>query len=399
MTCIQDKNLQMISFKTTYSFFCILFLFSHGAYAQLDSIPQSNDEAFLVDSKVLNESRSVWVHLPSEYASSDKSYPVIYLLDGEGHFNYVSGLVDYLSGYDRNRIPEMIVVAIPNVNRGRDLIPTSLYEGSTDDSKKASTDDGGYDFLQFIKNELVPLIDTSYRTAPYRVLAGHSLAGLFGLYTKVTDPDLFQSTILMSPAIDIAGGNTKILDDFNSYLISHHNRSDKFFISIGDENTQAVDALVELVSDSETEDWDFQKYEEENHFSVTYKSMFDALKFIYKDWFIDNYASTNMTYDEIRLHFEKLSNEFGYTIVPGEELMNNFGYKQLRSNNTDEAVEIFKQNVKNYPRSWNAYDSLGEAYASKGKTGLAIENYEKSISLNPTNESGKEMLKKLKSGN
>ncbi len=389
----------MTLLKTIYPYLLILFLLSHATYAQLDSIPTNNDESFLLDSKALNEPRSIWVHLPSDYASTNKSYPVIYLLDGEGHFNYVSNLVDYLSGYDRNRIPEMIVVAIPNVNRGRDLIPTSLFKGSTNDSERTSTDDDGYNFLQFIKSELIPLIDTSYRTAPYRVLAGHSLAGLFGLYAKVTDPDLFQSTILMSPAIDIEGGNTKILDDFKSFLISHENCSDKFFISIGDENTQAVDTLAEQITmfSSERIDWDFQKYEDENHFSVTYKSMFDALKFIYKDWFIDNYASTNMTYDEIRLHFEKLSNDFGYTMVPGEEFMNNFGYKQLRSNNSDEAIKIFKQNVKNYPNSWNAYDSLGEAYALKGKTGMAIESYEKSISLNPNNEIGKDMLKKLKS--
>ncbi|MCE7054806.1 tetratricopeptide repeat protein [Algoriphagus sp. AGSA1] len=389
----------MTLLKTIYPYLLILFLLSHATYAQLDSIPTNNDESFLLDSKALNEPRSIWVHLPSDYASTNKSYPVIYLLDGEGHFNYVSNLVDYLSGYDRNRIPEMIVVAIPNVNRGRDLIPTSLFEGSIDGSRRTSTDDGGYNFLQFIKSELIPHIDTSYRSAPYRILAGHSLAGLFALYTKVTDPDLFQSTILMSPAIDIEGGNTKILDDFKSFLISHENRLDKFFISIGDENTQAVDTLAEQITmfASERIDWDFQKYSDENHFSVTYKSMFDALKFIYNDWFIDNYVSTNMTYDEIRLHFEKLSNEFGYTMVPGEEFMNNFGYKQLRSNNSDEAIKIFKQNVKNYPDSWNAYDSLGEAYALKGKTGMAIESYEKSISLNPNNEIGKDMLKKLKS--
>ncbi|RYE27552.1 MAG: tetratricopeptide repeat protein, partial [Sphingobacteriaceae bacterium] len=144
-------------------------------------------------------------------------------------------------------------------------------------------------------------------------------------------------------------------------------------------------------------DWDFKKYEDENHFSVTYKSMFDALKFIYKDWFVDNYDTTRMSYKEIRLHFDKLSKEFGYTIKPGEDFINNAGYKQLRSGNVDAAIEIFKYNVMSFPNSSNVYDSMGEAYLIKGEKELAIKNYEKSISLNPNNEEGKEVLRKLKS--
>ncbi|MBC9797773.1 alpha/beta hydrolase-fold protein [Sinomicrobium weinanense] len=387
----------MILLRKIYPLLFLAVLWSCVARAQPDSIPVNNDNALLLHSKMLNEPRSIWVHLPAAYNSTKKPYPVLYLLDGEGHFKYVSGLVDYLSGYDRNRIPEMIVIAIPNIDRGRDLTPVQLFNGKTDRTGTSNTD-GGHQFLQFIQNELIPYVDTNYRTAPYRILAGHSLAGLFSLYTKVTNPDLFNATILMSPAIGMDGGNTKILDDFKSFLKSHQDLSDKFFISIGNENTRAVDSIVEQLRmfAPESMDWEFKKYEAENHFSVTYKSMFDALKFICKNWFIDNYATANMTYDEIRSHFDKLSEEFGYTMVPREDFMNNYGYKQLRSNNIDAAIEIFKQNIKNYPGSWNAYDSMGEAYMKKGKRQLAIDHYEKSISLNPDNKGGKEMLKKLK---
>ncbi|MDG3584211.1 alpha/beta hydrolase-fold protein [Galbibacter pacificus] len=368
--------------------------------AQLETIPVNNDKAFLINSKVLNEPRSIWIHLPFDYNSTNDSYPVIYLLDGEGHFKYVSELVDYLSSYDRNRIPEMIVVAILNVDRTRDFTPihSLLFNGKVDSLRMANTG-GGTKFLQFIQNELVPHVDKNFRTAPYRILAAHSLAGLFGLYTKEMNPDLFKSTILMSPAI--YGGNTEILDNFKPFLKNHQNLSGKFFISIGNENTQTVDSIVYQLKmfAPKTIDWDFKKYEDENHFSVTYKSMFDALKFIYKDWFIDNYSAAKLTSKEIQLHFDKLSDEFGYTIKGGEDFLNSQGYKQLRSNNIDAAIEIFKQNIKNHPESWNAYDSMGEAYMIKGERHLAIENYEKSISLNPNNDDGKKVLEKLKSEN
>ena len=61
-----------------------------------------------------------------------------------------------------------------------------------------------------------------------------------------------------------------------------------------------------------------------------------------------------------------------------------------------EAIELFKMNVQLYPESWNVYDSLGEAYATAGETALAIQNYEKSLQLNPKNETGRAALAKLK---
>ena len=78
-----------------------------------------------------------------------------------------------------------------------------------------------------------------------------------------------------------------------------------------------------------------------------------------------------------------------------EGLFNASGYRFLDDNKIDEAIEVFKLNVKLYPTAWNTYDSLGEAYALAGEKGLAIENYKKSIELNPENEHGKEMLRKL----
>lgn len=79
-----------------------------------------------------------------------------------------------------------------------------------------------------------------------------------------------------------------------------------------------------------------------------------------------------------------------------EGALNNFGYELLRSNKVKEAIEIFKLNVEEYPESGNVYDSLGEAYMVDGNNELAIKNYEKSISLDPENTNGVEMLKKLK---
>lgn len=59
-------------------------------------------------------------------------------------------------------------------------------------------------------------------------------------------------------------------------------------------------------------------------------------------------------------------------------------------------IEIFTENVKENPKSANAYDSLGEAYMKSGNNRLAIENYEKSVQLNPQNDNAVKILQELK---
>lgn len=79
-----------------------------------------------------------------------------------------------------------------------------------------------------------------------------------------------------------------------------------------------------------------------------------------------------------------------------EPELNFLGYELLNNKKVKEAITIFKLNVEQYPNSWNVYDSLAEAYLTNGDTQLSIENYEKSVLLNPENGNGLKMLKKLK---
>lgn len=79
-----------------------------------------------------------------------------------------------------------------------------------------------------------------------------------------------------------------------------------------------------------------------------------------------------------------------------EQSINDAGYQMMEAGKVKEAIELFKTNVQLFPQSWNTYDSLGEAYAKAGDTALAIQNYEKSVQMNPKNEAGIAALAKLK---
>jgi tetratricopeptide (TPR) repeat protein len=79
-----------------------------------------------------------------------------------------------------------------------------------------------------------------------------------------------------------------------------------------------------------------------------------------------------------------------------EETLNSLGYRLLSAGKTSEAITVLQRNAQEYQQSGNVYDSLGEAYMKAGEKELAIQNYEKSLQLDPKNMNAVEMLKKLK---
>jgi len=96
------------------------------------------------------------------------------------------------------------------------------------------------------------------------------------------------------------------------------------------------------------------------------------------------------TYRELK---KSNSEDYGFN----ENILNALGYYLLGKDRLDDAVKIFKLNVKEYPKAFNVYDSLGEAYMNKGDIRRAKRNYKKSIRINPDNQNGIDMLKKLSS--
>ncbi|WP_409417253.1 serine hydrolase [Flavobacterium sp. PS2] len=78
-----------------------------------------------------------------------------------------------------------------------------------------------------------------------------------------------------------------------------------------------------------------------------------------------------------------------------ESEINDVGYQLLQSGKTKESIAVFKINVDTFPKSGNAYDSLGEAYLKDGDKKLAIVNYKKSLQFDPKNENAKKVLDEI----
>jgi predicted alpha/beta superfamily hydrolase len=131
--------------------FILYTIISLGSYAQTDNkiIIGKVDSVY---STTLKEQRKVWVYTPTMKTGEQipgQRYPVVYLLDGDGHFESVVGMIQQLSQVNGNTIvPEMIIVGIPNTNRTRDLTPTHITSDPPMMDSNSSKTTGGSKILQ-----------------------------------------------------------------------------------------------------------------------------------------------------------------------------------------------------------------------------------------------------------
>lgn len=177
----------------------------------------------------------LYVSLPADYASSTERYPVIYMLDAGYSFAIAHNIVEHLS--ERANLPKLILVAIAyggppayRINRMRDYSPTHSLSGGYGEAINAHSG-GGPAFKQFLKEEVIPFIDQTYRTTPERTLVGHSMGGLFATWTAFTTPELFSSYIIVSPSLWWDG--QKIFELEKAYAAGHKALKAKVFMTVG----------------------------------------------------------------------------------------------------------------------------------------------------------------------
>lgn len=367
-----------------------------------------------VYSEILKEKRSIWVYIPNNskgfYAS--QKYPVVYLLDGEAHFYSVMALIQQLSEVNMNMVlPQMIVVGIQNTDRTRDLTPThASSDPDVPDSTFLRTSGGGENFTSFIEKELIPYIESKYSADQYRILIGHSWGGLFCLNTLLNHTKLFQGYIAIDPSLK--WDNYSVLKQAEQLLSEKDFKGTSLFLSIAnsgysDTETKKDNApafkLSKYLDDNRNNNlrYTWRYYKDDNHGSVPMISEYDGLRFL-----LDFY-NPRLPYDKFRdpaynvdsfivSHYNKVSSSMGYTIHPPESLMNWLGYLFIMEKQYDKAHTLLKRNVDNYPDSPNVYDSMGEILLLEGDTTRALDNYERSLKINPGNENAGNLVKRLK---
>jgi predicted alpha/beta superfamily hydrolase len=410
--------------KAKFFFHSLLFfiLIASSGYCQIKSNNIVIGTIDTVHSSLLNENRPIWVHVPCSGQNniySPTRYPVIYLLDGDGHFDYVVGMIHQLSQINGNTIcPEMIVVGIPNTDRTRDLTPTHMKPNAQMDSNFVKTSGGGEKFISFIEKELIPHIDSLYPTAPYRMLIGHSFGGLTVVYTLLNHSNLFNSYLAIDPSLWC--DNQLMLRQAQKFLDTEELNGKRLYVAMANtlpqnEDTsqirtdtslakghpvsilEFIDLLRNKSKNGLISDWKY--YDQDNHGSVPLIATYDALHFFFDFYRLPSFAvfldSLTNTDSLLTAYSDRLSENMGYKILPQESLVNALAYNFLTNRMLSKAFSLFEMNIKNYPKSFNVYDSMGDYYSAISNKEKAIDYYEKALTLKDYPETrGK--LEKLK---
>lgn len=403
------------------------FLLLLAPILSLASNAQTNNQIVIgkvdsVYSTILQEKRKVWVYVPNMEGmqNTGQRFPVLYLLDGEGHFHSVVGMIQQLSQVNGNTIfPEMIVVGIPNTDRTRDLTPTHIMsDPPMMDSNTSKNTGGGQNFAAFLERELIPHIDSAFPTQPYRLLIGHSFGGLAVMNILTNHTKMFNAYIAIDPSMWY--DKEQFLKTTQKKLASQKYNGRSLYVGIA--NTMAESMTLEKLRKDTTVDtrhirsifamdkflkassqnglkYASKYYGDDDHGSVPLISEYDGLRFIFS-WYRFKFSPSDFlspntsVVQRLKQHYQKVSKEFGYKVSPSETQINGLGYYVLSQKLYDKAVALFEMNVENYPQSGNVYDSYADGLLAKKDTAAAITNYRKALAMTKS-EDTKQKLDKL----
>jgi len=374
-------------------------------------------------SNIMQEPRQAWIYLPesAKIPGNTTKYPVIYLLDGDAHFLSLAGMIQQLSTVNGNTItPEMIVVGIPNTNRMRDLTPSQvLSDPPMIDSSIGRFTGGGTNFLSFIEKELMPYVEKTYPASPYKIFIGHSLGGLMVMDAFINRPHMFNSYVAIDPSM--WWDKQSLYNSMKKKLNPTNYQGKGLYLAIANTLDEGMDTLTALKDTSlmtghfrailemnryirskgNSFKYAYKYYPADTHGSVPLIAEYDALRFLF-DFYSFNVTnkdfldSSSVMVEKIEEHYKKVTANMGYTILPPENFVNGMGYQALSMNQMKKAERLFSMNVRNFPNSGNAYDSMGDYFKSAGDKKKAIEYYKRSLQIAP-NPFSEEKIKQLES--
>lgn len=354
-----------------------------------------------VYSDILKEKRGVSIYYPpSYYYKTDRKYPVLYILDGDYNFRYVAGILELQAGIAEN-IPEMILVAVSG-------------NGSTEYRKNckpaiAGVKDSGNagDVLEFMDKELIPYIDENYKTLDFKILAGHSVGGLFVINAALERPKLFNRYIAISPAL--------WWEDNAMNKVAKERYENKkslgtdVYVSLADEKGMGVQEFLKFTGP----EFKFKQFENENHNSVGAPTYEWALQDIFKIWkneklYFDSskelvsYQELNASAFPVSLPISDgvLYNSVVYflkdkpkelakireiiaTDYPDSDayFTSLLAINAIKSKDFAKAEELVNQGLEKHPDSFELHEKLAEVYLNQNKIQESQKEVEVSVAL------------------
>ena len=343
-----------------------------------------------VKSSILDQTRKIKVQLPRNYdAEQKKTYPLIFVFDGDYLFEPVAGIVDYLSYWEE--IPDAFVVGINQVN-------SRIDDGNYDRMNFVPIGTGAQ-FFDFIQLEVLQYLKENYNIAEFSVAVGHDyMANLMNLFL-FSDKNPFQGYINLSP--DIPEG---LLPYIKKEL---ENSKSKIWYSVttGSEDIMSLKQIAENMNiafssiTNQNISYSYKSFEDTNHYTfVSYAIPFSLSKIFepytpidkveYESKLSDAKNPVNYLEDKYNL----INTLYGLNkTVRIEDIM-----QVAKVIEDKETFELYKDlsrlAKKNHPQTLLFNYFLGKYYQKIGKPKKAIRAYENAYAYDEAGGITKDML-------
>lgn len=344
------------------------------------------DKTIEFDSKVLSEMRSITIHLPKSYQTSGKKYPVIYALDGEYTRLALNGTTDYYCFWDK--IPECIVVSIDQ--NYMDTIEKK-YQRWIDCSYSWTTGfpkGRGVDFKSFISDELIPFIDSSFRTTRFRTIVGHSFTANYVNYFLTDKEPVFTGYVAISPYYATNGLDSlkTIIDKLNTPIF--------YYVASGELDLSghktSVNEFDKLFSKIENENFIYGKFEMKDNQATHYTIFPIALPSAIEHLFSAYGAISEAEFQKLlkvedkvaylKQRYEQIERVYGISLSIREDDLNFVGYGISKKKQWDQLKQIAELTKEIYPESFLGYWTMGEYFEKTNDLAAALVQYEKGLS-------------------
>ena len=376
---------------------------AQGRYANSVTIGQVDS----VFSATLDEYRPYLVYTPPSYDDAlSQRFPVLYLLDGDAHFHSVSGLIQILgTGVNGTyAVPEMIVVAIPNTDRTRDLTPTHTELGFDGEPAPVLASSGGNPaFFTFLQDELIPRIEGEYRTLPYRVFVGHSFGGITTLNALYEIPSVFDAYVAIDPSL--WWDREVLLRKARDYFSTARLEGKALYVAqantISPDDTTAnphfsaitrFDAVMRAYDESGIR-YAFRYYDDDDHGSVPLIAEYDALRFIF-DGFRPPLQRILADPPLLTEHYREASARLGVTFEPPARMVVLLATASMQRD-TANALVFADIGEELYPDDHDWAEFRGDVAAARGETAVARRWYQEALRKSGDAEHVQEKIDKL----
>lgn len=341
----------------------------------------SDVQRFSLNSEKFGEEVTVQVSLPDTYDHSDSfSYPLLVVLDGSTQFSHVASGVHFYSTYAV--IPEMIVVGISTQNR-------LAYFTHTEPDALTGRSGRADSLTNFLQDELLTTLNKKFRVAPYYVISGHSLSGLYTSYLAVSGKSVFNAAISISPSL--WWDESVLVREYKNNDENKLRKPFRWFLSMASEPNEMPEAfnamLLALKNKPKPQlHYSYAKFPNETHDSTPLVGNAKGLQAIFTGWNAVPEVKV-MSLTGLKKFYASKVNEYGFNFPLSVHQYNVYGLKAAYEGKTDWGIEILEKGAKDFPASEILWDSLATAYKLNDKLQKAMVASERALQLATENDS------------